>query len=234
MTITSTGLQVSYNRQTILNDVTETSIQHQAFDNTLSRRPIMNISSKISVPALSALLTSSYLHAAGGMMARTEATPTSLLLFYVKDGTVVTTATHEPSLFLLCIKDNSKIITGSLFLLCVKDNSEIMAPSLLLFDIKVVSAIMAATHANSTLQLIDVSIRWVPSAQTLYQSQRILLLHCVLREHSQLPTFLLDKLCRCGLIVDFIPTNSLLPPVLNGSAKVISCCFASMNAQQLQ
>jgi hypothetical protein len=53
----------------------------------------------------------------------------------------------------------------SLFLLCVKDNSEILAPSLLLFDIKEVSAIMAVAHANSMLQLIVASIQWVPSAQ---------------------------------------------------------------------
>jgi hypothetical protein len=46
--------------QSILNDVTETSIRHQAFDNTLSRRPIMNVSNITSVPALNALLTSSY------------------------------------------------------------------------------------------------------------------------------------------------------------------------------
>jgi hypothetical protein len=43
MTIISTGLQASYNRHSILNDVTETSIWHQAFDNTLSYRPIMNV-----------------------------------------------------------------------------------------------------------------------------------------------------------------------------------------------
>jgi hypothetical protein len=53
----------------------------------------------------------------------------------------------------------------SLFLLCVRDNSEIMAPSLRVFDIKDVSTIMAATHPNSTLQLIVASILWVPSAQ---------------------------------------------------------------------
>ena len=46
--------------QSILNDVTETSIRHQAFDNTLSRRPIMNVSNITSVPALNVLLTSSY------------------------------------------------------------------------------------------------------------------------------------------------------------------------------
>ncbi len=91
-------------------------------------------------------------------MAHIDATPASLLLFHVKDGTVITTATHEPSLFLLCVEDNSGIMIPSLFLLCVKDNSEIMASSLLLFDIKDISAIMAATHINSTLQLIVASI----------------------------------------------------------------------------
>ncbi len=173
MTITSTGLQTSYNCHSILNDVTETSIWHQAFDNTLSRQPIMNISNKTSVPALNALLTSSYLHAAGGMMAHTDATPTSLLLFHVKDGTVIMTASNEPSLFLLC----------------VKDNSEIMAPSLLLFDIKDVSTIMAAIHANSTLQLIVVSIQWVPSAQNTIPIPKKFIVAYVLREQSQLQHF---------------------------------------------
>ncbi len=72
----------------------------------------MNISNITSVPALNALLTSSYMHPAGGMMARTDATPTSLLLFNVKDGTVITAATHEPSLLLLYVHDNPAIMTA--------------------------------------------------------------------------------------------------------------------------
>jgi hypothetical protein len=89
--------------QSILNDVTETSIWHQAFDNTLSRCPIMNVSNITSVPALNALLTSSYLHPAGGMTAHIVATPTSLLLLHVKDVPVITTTIHNPSLLLpLC------------------------------------------------------------------------------------------------------------------------------------
>jgi hypothetical protein len=39
-----------------------TFIWHGAFDNSLSRRPIMNVSKTTSVPALNALLISSYLH----------------------------------------------------------------------------------------------------------------------------------------------------------------------------
>ena len=156
-TITSTGLQVSYNRHSNLNDVTETSIWHQPFDNTFSCCPTMNISNITSVSALNALLTLSNLHAVCGMMAHTDATPTSILLIHMKDGTVITTANHKPRLFLLPVKENSEIMTPSLFLLCVKDNSEIMALRLLLFDVKDISAIMAATHANSTLQLIVVS-----------------------------------------------------------------------------
>jgi hypothetical protein len=78
-----------------LNEVTETSIWHQAFDNTLSHRPIMNISNITSVPVMNALLTSSYLYAAGGMTAHTDATPKSLFLFHAKDSTVITTATHD-------------------------------------------------------------------------------------------------------------------------------------------
>jgi hypothetical protein len=96
-TTVSTGLQ------SILNDVTETSIWHQAFDNTLSCHPILNISNITSVPALNALLTSSYLHPAGGMMAHIDATPTSLLLLHLKDVQVITATIYDPSLLLpLC------------------------------------------------------------------------------------------------------------------------------------
>jgi hypothetical protein len=123
-----------------LNDITETSIRHQAFDNTLFRQPIMNISNKTSVPALNAPLTSSYLHAAGGMTAHTDATPTSLLLFHIKEGTVITTATHKQSLFLLCIEDNSVIMATSLLLLYNHDNPAIMtslnAQNLMLFFVQ--------------------------------------------------------------------------------------------------
>ncbi len=97
-TTASTGLQ------SILNDVTETSIRHLAFDNTLSRCPIMKVSYITSVPALNALLTSSYLHPASGMMAYIDATPpTSLLLLRIKDVPVITATIHDPSLLLpLC------------------------------------------------------------------------------------------------------------------------------------
>ncbi len=47
----------------------------------------------------------------------------------------------------------------SLFLICDKDNSEIMTPILLLNYIKDVPAIMVATLTNYTLQLIVMSIR---------------------------------------------------------------------------
>jgi hypothetical protein len=72
----------------------------------------MNISNITSVPALNALLTSSYLHTASGMTAHTDATPTSLLMLHVKDGTVIMTATHEPSLLLLYVHDNPAIMTA--------------------------------------------------------------------------------------------------------------------------
>jgi hypothetical protein len=100
MTTTSTGLRADNDCHSILNDVTKTSIQHQAFDNTLSCCPIMNVSNKTTVPALNALLTSSYLHPAGGMMAHIDATPTSLLLLNVKDVPVITATIHDPSLLL--------------------------------------------------------------------------------------------------------------------------------------
>ncbi len=131
-------------------------------------------------------------------MAHTDATPTILLLFHVKDGTVITTATHEPSHFLLCVEDNSEIMAPSLFLLCIKDNSEIMAPSLLLFDVKDVSAIIATAHTNSTLQLIVASIKWVPSAQNTIPilNKFIVALHS---EGAQpAPTFYLTNFAGAG------------------------------------
>jgi hypothetical protein len=127
--------------QSILNDVTEISIWHQAFDNTLSRHPIMNVSNITSVPTLNALLTLSYLHPASGMTAHIDATPTSLLLLHIKDFPVITATTHDPSLLLPLCQDNSAIMTtthANLLLLSVRDNS----------------AIMLATHAICLLQLI--------------------------------------------------------------------------------
>jgi hypothetical protein len=180
-TITSTGL-ASYNCHLILNDITDSFIWHQAFDNTLSCRTIMYVLNITSVPALNALLTSSYLHAASGMMAHNDATPTSLLLFQVKDGTVIKTATHDPSLFLLC----------------VKDNSEIMAPSLLLFDVKEASAIMAATHTNSTLQLIVASIQWVPSTQHTVPIQKNFIVALHSEGAQPAPTFFLMSFAGAG------------------------------------
>jgi hypothetical protein len=111
-TRTYTGLQADNDHHSILNDVIEKSIWHQAFDNTLSHHPIMNVSNITSVPALNVLLTSSFLHPASGMTAHTDATLTSLLLFHVKDSTVITTATHEPSLLLLYVHDNPAIMTA--------------------------------------------------------------------------------------------------------------------------
>jgi hypothetical protein len=103
MTTTSTRLQADNDCHSILNDVTETSIWHQAFDNTLSCCPIMNVLNITSVPTLNALLTSSYLHPASGMTAHIDATPTSLLLLHVKDIPVITATIHDPNLLLpLC------------------------------------------------------------------------------------------------------------------------------------
>jgi hypothetical protein len=83
----------------------------------------------------------------------------------------------------------------SLFLLCVKDNSKIKALSLLLFDIKGVPAIMTATHANPMLQLIIVSIWWVPK-------KFIVALHS--KGAQSAPSILFDESCKQGLIVDLI------------------------------
>jgi hypothetical protein len=103
MTTTSTGLQADNDRHSILNDVTETSIGHQVFDDTLSRCPIMNVSNITSVSALNALLTSSYLHLSGGMAAHIDAAPTSLLLLHINDVPVTMATIHDPSILLpLC------------------------------------------------------------------------------------------------------------------------------------
>jgi hypothetical protein len=70
------------------------------------------------------------------MTAHTDATPTSLLLFHVKDGTEITIATHEPSYLLLYILDNPAIMTAlnaqNLMLFFVQNNPAITMSSLLL------------------------------------------------------------------------------------------------------
>jgi hypothetical protein len=141
ITTTSTGLQADNDCHSILNDVTETSIWHQAFDYTLFSCPIMNVSNITSVPALNALLTSSYLHPDSGMTAHIDATPTSLLLFHVKDVPVITATIHDPSLLLPLCRDYSAIMMtthANLLLLSVQDDS----------------AIMMATHSIYSLQMI--------------------------------------------------------------------------------
>jgi hypothetical protein len=62
-----------------------------------------------SVPILNVTLTSSYLGSVGGMIACIDATPTSLLLFQIKDGPVITAKTHEPSLLLPNVHNDSAI-----------------------------------------------------------------------------------------------------------------------------
>ncbi len=101
----------------------------------------MNVSNITSVLTLNALLTSSYLHPAGGMMAHIDATPTSFLLLHVKDVPVIMATTHDPSLLLpLCQDSSATMMTthANLLLLSVQDDS----------------AIMLATHAICSLQLI--------------------------------------------------------------------------------
>jgi hypothetical protein len=182
-----------------LNDITETSIWHQAFDKTLSRHPIMNVSNITSVPALNALLTSSYLYPAGGMMAHTDATPTSLLLFHIKEGTVIRTATHKPSLLLLYVHDDPAIMTAlnaqnlllfffqnnpaitisSLMLPLCQDNSAIMMAtnsiSLLLFYVHDNPAIMTAMHASLLLPYVwdDPAIMTATHAKLILTRQLI-------------------------------------------------------------
>ncbi len=74
-----------------------TSIQHEAFDNSLSCRPIMNVSNTTSVSAtliMIAPMTSSYLHPA--KMMAVNATSRSLFLLRNKYNSEITT----PSLLL--------------------------------------------------------------------------------------------------------------------------------------
>ncbi len=168
--------------------------------------------------------------------AHTDATPISLLLFHVKDGTVITTATHEPSLFLLCVKDNSEIMTLSLFLLCIEDNSEIW--------LQVSCTLMSRMFLQLGRQHMPIPrFSWLLHPfngyllpKTLYQSQRSLLLLCVLREHSQLQHFYSANFAGAGLLLNLFQRPQILCCRLFWMAQqqVISCCFASMNAQQLQ
>jgi hypothetical protein len=125
----------------ILHDVTETSICHQGFDNTLSHCPVMNVLNITSVLALNALLTSSYFHPAGGMMAHIDATPTSFFLLHVKDIPVIMATIHDPSLLLPLCQDNSAITTTT-------------HANLLLLSVQEDSAIMLTAHAIYSLQLI--------------------------------------------------------------------------------
>ncbi len=154
-----------------MNDITETSIWHQTFHSTLPCRPIMNVSNITSVPTLNALLTSSYLYPAGGMTAHTDATPTSLLLFHIKDGTVIMTETHEPSLLLLYIHDDPAIMTAlnaqNLLLFFVQNNPVITISSLLMPLCQDNSAIMTSTHVKLivTRQLIVVFTQEILTAQ---------------------------------------------------------------------
>jgi hypothetical protein len=131
-----------------------TFIWHQAFDNSLSHHMTMNITNTTSVSALNGLLTSSYLHTANGMMAHIYATPTSLLLFHVKDGQLVTITTHAPNLLLISTQECSAIMTAThtdfSLQLIVESFSDLLLP-----PIQDDTAIMQATHANCSLQLID-------------------------------------------------------------------------------
>jgi hypothetical protein len=157
-TTASTGLQAYNDHQSILNDVTETTLWHQFFDNTLSHRQIMNVSNITFVPTLNALLTSSYLHPAGGMVAHTDATLTSLLLFHVNNSPAIMTKIHNPSLLLFFYPISSANTTAlnapRLPLLYIHDNPAIMMAThtnLMLLYVCNDPAIITATHASLLL-----------------------------------------------------------------------------------
>jgi hypothetical protein len=101
---------------------------------------------------LNALPTLSYLHPARGMMAHTDATPTSLLLPFCQDNSAIMTATHEPSLLLLYVHDNPAIMTAfntqNLLLFFIQNNPAITISSLLLPFCQNDPAIMTANHAK--------------------------------------------------------------------------------------
>jgi hypothetical protein len=157
----------------------KTSFWHQAFDISLSHRPIMNVTNTISVPALNTLRTSSYLHPAGGMTAQIDATlpglllhqhvnnypaiittihdPSHLLPFY-GIGSAITTVLNTPSLLLLYVCNNLAIMTSLLLPFC-QNNPEIMMAThtnLLLLYICNDPAIMTATHTSLLFLLLYV------------------------------------------------------------------------------
>ncbi len=72
--------------------------------------------------------------------------------------------------------------------------------------------------------------------KTLCQSRRSLLLHWVLREHSQLQHFYSTNFAGAGwlLILFQQPQIPCCRQFWTAQQQVISCCFATMNAQQLQ
>jgi hypothetical protein len=88
-----------------------TSIWHEAFNNSLSLCPIMNVSETSSVPSLNAPLISSYLHPTYGL-AHVDATLPSLLFHHVDNGLTIRTATHALNLLLPSICNDIAIMMG--------------------------------------------------------------------------------------------------------------------------
>jgi hypothetical protein len=142
-TTTSTGLQASNNRHSILNDVTSS----QAFFATtaITKAPQIQFNNNKLTQTQQKTRTTSILHPV--KMTVNNATSPSLFLLCVKDNSEII----APSLFLLCVKDNSETMAPSLFLLLIKDNSEILVSSLLLRYNHDDPAIMTALNAQNLL-----------------------------------------------------------------------------------
>jgi hypothetical protein len=78
----------------------------------------MNISNTTSGPALNGLLTSSYLHPAGGMTDQNDAAPMCLLLLHVDNGPAIMATTHEPNLFKFFVQNDTINTISRLLLPC--------------------------------------------------------------------------------------------------------------------
>jgi hypothetical protein len=139
-TTASTGIQADNDRHSSLNDVTSP----QAF----STMTTTMTATMTKVPAMTTAITEvPQIHFNKNKLTRTQQkTTTTSILHPVK---MTANNATSPSLFLLCVEDNSEIIAPSLFLLRVKDNSAIMTethePSLLLLYVHGNQAIMISS-----------------------------------------------------------------------------------------
>jgi hypothetical protein len=145
-----------------------------------------------------------------------------LLLPFNRDNPAITTATHAHNL-LLYAQISSAIMTATHALLFLIRND----PANSKLHLIVAFIQRASTAQQTTIDLISVSEGEHQVTLATIRNVSFKLIDTFASEGAALcseraqpaPTFLCDKLCGCGLIVDFISTtsNPLLPPVLNGA-----------------